>query len=295
VAVVAVNEDGFAQVSLDELKSSPQIHLQKFGRIEGTLRVGRHLGTNETVNVSAAVPRWKKKTIHFHQPGQTNGDIEITNTAPAMLQPLMFDFRAFQARTDAAGKFAIAFVPPGEQSLWRKISIGQNSWAQSQLATVDLQPGETVVTNLGGTGRTVLGQVQFTGDLPVDFTKGMGVITTPTYKIYEKMRQLKTDAGRQAFYKSPEAEALQAEYRSFSVRIADDGSFRAEDVLPGTYEFVFQPSVKLDEKNRAWVMLASAQEFTVPAAKNSDDDSAVELGAIDLKKRVLPMPEPDKK
>ena len=288
VAVVAVNEDGFAQVSLGELKASPQIRLEKFGRIEGTLRVGHHLGTNEFVYVSAATPRWNRKTIQ--RIGQTNSVIELTNSNPAVLQPLMYDFQAFQARTDENGKFVLAFVPPGERSLWRKISAGENSWTQSQLATVDVKPGETVVTNVGGMGRTVVGRVKFNGELTVDFTKGVGVITTPTFKIFEKARQLKTDAERQAFYQSPEVEAAMNNRQSFSVRVAADGTFRAEDVLPGTYEFSFQPTVRLDENGRAWTMFTSAQEFTVPEAKNQDDDSTVELGAIELQKRTLPLP-----
>ncbi|MGA9779713.1 MAG: M56 family metallopeptidase [Verrucomicrobiia bacterium] len=279
IAVVAVNEEGFAQVSLDEFKNSPQIQLQIFGRVDGTLRIGHHAGTNETVDLSPAVPH--------------NRVTELTNPAPKFLQPLMYDSQAFSARTDENGKFAIGFVPPGERSLWRRIPYGERGWTQSQLATVEVKPGQTVVTNIGGNGRTVTGKVQFSGDFPVDFKNGMGIITSPTFKIYEKFRQLKTDAERKAFLASPEAEALRAEERSFSVRVATDGSFRTEDVLPGNYEFVFQPSVKLDEKSRTWAQLASAREFTVPSAKDENDDSTVELGTIDLKKRELPIPRTD--
>jgi hypothetical protein len=62
-SVIALNEEGYAQVSLEQLKSSLQITLQKWGRIEGTLRVGRHVGTNEQVVVSAPLPRWSKMSI----------------------------------------------------------------------------------------------------------------------------------------------------------------------------------------------------------------------------------------
>jgi beta-lactamase regulating signal transducer with metallopeptidase domain/uncharacterized GH25 family protein len=279
LAVVAVNEEGFAQVPLDDFKKLPQIQLQKFGRIEGTLRVGHHAGTNETVGLSPAVPR--------------NRFAGSTNPVPKFLQPLMYDSQAFSARADENGKFAIGFVPPGERSLWRRIPYGERGWTQSQLATCEVKPGETVVTNIGGNGRTVTGKVQFSGDFPVDFKNGMGIITTPTFKIYEKSWHLKTAAERKAFLASPEAEALRVEERSFSVRVATDGSFRTEDVLPGHYEFVFQPSVKLDEKSRTWTQLASAQEFTVPSAKDENDDSTVELGTFELKKRELLMPATD--
>ena len=288
-SVIALNEEGYAQVSLEQLKASSQIQLQKWGRIEGTLRVGHHLGTNETVGVSGAMPRWTKKTIR--RVGQTNNVIEFTNAAPAILPTPIYDSNAFQARTDAQGRFVMTFVPPGEQRLWRQIPAGENSWTQSQLADVVVKPGATIVTNIGGTGRMVIGKATFTGDSTVTFKNGMGVITTPTFKIFEKARQLKTDAERAAFYQSPEVEAATSNQRGFSVRVEADGTFRAEDVLPGTYEFDFQPTFQLDETNRAWVTFVSAQEFTVPAAKDEHDDSAVELGNIELKKRVLPKPD----
>ena len=288
VAVAAVSEDGFAQVSLEELKKTPQIQLEKFGRVEGTLRIGHHLGTNETVDLSPATLRWVEQTIH--RTGSTNV-IEITNSAPAMLQPLMYDQTAFHARRDAGGHFVFTFVPPGARVLSRRIPTGENAWTMSQLGAVNVGPGETVVTNLGGTGRTVIGKVQFNGDLHVDFKQGAGVIITPTWRTYEKAQQLKTDAERKAFYESPEVRELQANMRSFSFRIAADGSFRAEDVLPGNYELTFQSFGRLDETSRAWVLLTSKEEFSVPAAKDQNDDSAVELGTIELKKRFLPTPD----
>ena len=288
VAVAAVSEDGFARVSLEELRKSPQIQLEKFGRVEGTLRVGYHPGTNETVDLSPAMPRWSKTT--FHRTGSTNA-IEITNSSPMALQPLMYDPTAFHARTDAQGRFVFTFVPPGERVLSRRIPTGENAWTMSQLGVVNVRPGETVVTNLGGMGRTVIGKVQFNDDLQVDFKRGTGVITTPTYRIFEKAQQLKTDAERKAFYESPEVQDLQANMRSFSFRIAADGSFRAEDVLPGNYELTFQSYGRLDENSRAWVLLASKKEFTVPVAKDPNDDSVVELGTIEMKKRALPMPD----
>jgi hypothetical protein len=288
IAVVAVSDEGFAQVSLEEFKASPRIQLEKFGRIEGTLRVGRHPGTNETVNVSPDFPRWNRMSVR--RPGDTNA-ISATNAMPVLLQPLMYDWHAFSKRTDEDGKFTIESVPPGSRALWRRIPQGAGSWTQNQLGVVDVKPGETVVTNLGGTGRTVTGKVQFSGDLKVDFKQGMGVIITPTTQILEKMWQLKTTSEREAYLEQPEVQAAVANARRFTVRLAADGSFQAEDILPGTYEFDFQPMQPLAEGKREWVMLVSAKTFTVPPTKNQDDDSAVELGTVELKKRVIPVPE----
>lgn len=284
VSVVAISEDGYAQVLLDDLKASPQIHLQKWGRIEGTLRVGHHLGTNETVNLSAKDPHWSRRVT-----GMAGQKIEATNSSPVLRIAPMYDLNVFQARTDAQGKFILTFVPPGKQVLSRRIPSGPG-WTTSQLGDVEVKPGETIVTNFGGHGRTVEGKIEYNGDLKVDFTQGMGIIVTPTFKILEKARQLKTDAERQAFYASPEVEAAMDARRSFSLRVKADGTFRAEDVLPGNYEFTFQPTVRLDHNSSVWVMLDTETEFSIPEAKNTDDDSTAELGTIEVKQHVIPIP-----
>jgi hypothetical protein len=147
------------------------------------------------------------------------------------------------------------------------------------------------VTNVGGTGRTVIGKIKFTEGAAPDFKNGMGIISTPTFKFYEKSQQLKTDAERKAFYQSPEVEAAYKNHRGFSTLVSSDGSFRAEDVLPGTYEFDFQPHTLMDEKSHTLTMFNSTQEVVVPEAKDQDDDSSVDWGEVELKKFTIPIPE----
>jgi beta-lactamase regulating signal transducer with metallopeptidase domain len=287
-SVVALNEEGYAQVSLEQLQSAPRITLQKWGRIEGSLVVNHHPGTNQTLDLSGGMPRWSKKVIRY--PGQTNAPLVITNDSPAGLQPLFYVPNALQARTDEQGRFAFTYVPPGPQVISRRIPTGDRSWTQSQLATVQVVPGQTVTTNLGGTGRTVTGRLHFAGDPPVEFAGGMGVIMTPTYRIYEQASQLKTDAERRAFYALPEVQAANENHRGFSVRVAADGAFQAEDVLPGKYEFQFQPNSPATTRKGAWMVLASVEEFTVPAAQDKSDDSTVNLGILEMKTRTFPQP-----
>jgi hypothetical protein len=289
-SVIALNEEGYAQVSLEQLKASPQITLQKWGRIEGTLRVGHHVGANEQVVVSAPQPRWSKMSVR--KAGQQTNDLEITNSSPVMLQSLFYDFNAFQARTDEQGRFVITFVPPGEQTIARLVPAGEGSWTHSQLGTVNVKPGETTLANVGGTGRTVIGKVKFNEDAPPNFKNGFAIISTPTSKLMGKIKELKADEERKAFYQSEEFQAATKDYRSFSTVLLPDGSFRAEDVLPGKYEFNFQQRLA-DEKSHTVTMMifTSTQELVVPEARNKDDDLSVDWGTIELKKITLPMPE----
>ncbi len=292
-SVVALNEMGIVQVSLEQLKTSPQITLQKWGRIEGTLRVGHHVGANESIHISQTMPQWSRMKIQ--KSGQTNNFVSITNSSPTIIQLPFYDFNAFVAKTDDQGHFAITFVPPGKQTLSRMVPTGAGSSTSSQLAIVDVKPGETVVANAGGTGRTVIGMVKIADRSSIDFTNGYAIITTPMNVINEKAKQLKTDAEREAFYESPEVQKAYENYRGFSGLVAPDGSFRMEDVLPGTYEFNFQERFMPGAQMTSIKMFTSAQEITVPAAKDTNDDSVVDLGTIELKKLELPIPAAAKK
>jgi hypothetical protein len=286
-SVIALNEEGYAQVSLEQLKASPQITLQKWGRIEGTLRFGHHAGTNEQVVLDAPQPGWIKNTIH--KPGSSTNDVVITNSSPAVLQPPYYDFNAFQAKTDERGRFVITFVPPGEQIIARLVPTGEGSWTHSQLTTVDVKPGETVVTNVGGTGRIVVGKVKVDDGVAPDFKNGFANISTPTSKLFSKIKDLKSDEERKAFFQSNEIQEAMKNHRSFSAVLLLDGSFRAEDVLPGKYEFGFQ-SRQPDKNTHSLPIFVSAQELVVPEARDKDDDSSVDWGAIELKPFAMPMP-----
>jgi len=289
-SVIALNEEGYAQVSLEQFKSSPQVRLQKWGRIEGTLRVSHHPGTNEVVVLDPPQRPWLTRT--FHKIGPQTNEFTLTNSTLATPQPPIYDFNAFQARADDQGRFAITFVPPGQQVIARLVSTGGNSWTHSQLATVEVKPGETLVTNIGGLGRTVIGKVKFADSPAQDFKNGAVTLTTPKSKYLKKLWQLKTDSERQAFYQSKAGEEFQAamkDFRYYASTVQPDGSFRAEDLVPGKYEINFQQRVE-SLHTTSITMFTTPQELTVPPAKDKDDDSTVDWGEVVLKKYELPIP-----
>ena len=51
-AVIVVDEAGYGQVSVEDLKQSPEVRLQPWARVEGTLMVGTQPGTNESIMLS---------------------------------------------------------------------------------------------------------------------------------------------------------------------------------------------------------------------------------------------------
>jgi hypothetical protein len=232
---------------------------------------------------------WQK--ISFHKTGQTNDPINVTNSQPVAFQPIMYKFGAWDAKTDENGRFVFATAPPGAQFLSRKVALGGRAWSQSQLANVDVKPGATLVTNIGGDGRSVTGRVHFEDGAPENMTASSGIIATADSGFYDQLKKLKTEAERQAFIQSPEVQKVMAERRSFSVRIEADGTFVGEDILPGTYEFTHQNYRMLTAHSTSYTMFVSKQDLVVPPAKNDEDDSLVDLGVIELKKRTMDIPQ----
>jgi len=158
--VIVVHDQGFAQVPVAELKRSPNITLQPWGKVEGTLRLGHHAAANEMVVLSDSPIRLEK--MRSVTPGGTNG-FAFTNTSPATFEPPIYDFNDFQARADEAGNFIITYVPPGEHTLAKLVPIGNGSRRHQRLGNIVVKPGETLRVSYGGDERTVSGKVTVAG------------------------------------------------------------------------------------------------------------------------------------
>ena len=288
-SVVACNEEGFAQISLADLKASPQIKLQKWGRIEATLQINHHPGTNERVMLSQPA-RFSKMTVR-KRGGQTN-DLEITNSAAMDLPPLIYDSNAFQVPTDEQGHFAISFVPPGVQSVARLVAEGNGSWRHVPLGSVLVKAGETVTTNFNLTGRTVVGKLKFTGsNAPADFQHVQGSLhSSGVLKMIKQLAGLKTADERKAFSKSVEGKFSPGDYRDFPVTVNADGTFRATDVAAGKYEFGGQI---LDSATRhlptRMTMFLAVKEIVIADAKDKADETPVDCGTVELEEIQMPI------
>jgi hypothetical protein len=172
------------------------------------------------------------------------------------LPPLWYAHDTFQTRTDGQGRFVLGFVPPGWQNLDRETPDENGGWRSSPLSSMEVLPGETTVTNVSC--RTVVGRLEFSGGLPKDLTNGIGFLIEAT------------NAGRFPVFD-----------------IGADGTFRAEYILPGTYHFRFvQYRHRLPDQNRMLSIEGrisfSRQKFSVPEAKNQDDDSIVAVGTVEM-------------
>lgn len=124
--VLAAHPGGYADGLPAALTEQPVLRLQPWGRLEGYL-----LTNGQPV---------AGRSLRFHG---KRGD----------LRTLASDFTAYQATTDAAGRFAFAQVPPGTLELIELVPVTirpeAQSWTLKPRGLVEIHPGETTTVTLG--------------------------------------------------------------------------------------------------------------------------------------------------
>ncbi len=289
-SVIAVSDDGFANVNLHDLKKSPQVHLQAWGKIEGELRVGRHAATNAVVSLSDQQRTYS--ATHMNQAGYKTNSLGLISAPAPVMQPLFYDESAFQAMTDEDGHFTITDVPPGEHSIVRWVPYGNGGRTERLLGMVDVKPGETTHISFGGGGRLIAGKVMMAGtNAPLNWQQTSASLHSAIAKWFDKLNSDKTPEEKQALAQSAEFQSAVKNANDYPALLSADGSFKIEDVAPGEYDFTVQVnnhSISFDPS--AMLLFRSSQEISVPKANPSDGDDVVDVGNVSLKPMKFPLP-----
>ncbi len=285
--VIAVHEKGYAQVPVADLKRSPQITLQSWGKVEGSLRRGHHAATNEIVLLTDTQIR--PRQIRSSKPGGTNSFV-FTNTSPELFEPVIYDYNDFQARTDEQGRFIITYVPPGERTLAQLVPMGNGSRMHQQLGNIHVQPGETIQVHYGGDERAVSGKMTVAAtNAPPNFSHARATLHAgASFRMIEQLKLAKTQEERMALFQSETYQQAMSSPHEYTVHVAEDGSFKAEAIPVGKYEMAVdfsepRPSFSPDTSQ----VFMSSQQLVVPPAASTNDESVVDLGTVALKKLSL--------
>src|SRR5262249_42680085 len=212
-AVVAVNDDaGYAVATAADLSANPDVVVQPWGRIEGVLRVGKSLGSNQTVNI---------------------GILGTTETYEWNLVG-----HGLSVKTDANGRFDFPRVAPGDWWLTRTVAVRPGDGRQSGHHYVKVGPGERVRVTLGGIGCTLKGRIESVLSTNLVFYGRMWARETHGMRPPRNWRNMSAEEKRlhiRAWRDSPESEPFKREVRNYEFPLQADGTFRVEDVLPGSY------------------------------------------------------------
>ncbi len=265
--LVAAHASGFAWVTYKEFASSGDLRLQPWGRIEGTVRIGREPGADKRVSLLSAINK------------------------NAIDQNIRYDY---QTQTDAGGQFVLKEVPPAWMEVGYMTRVGDNTWSDTCRTPLQVQPGQSVKMMLGGTGRPVIGKFVPPADYKgaVYFGAGLRALATwrpdpPKPANYEQMTKSQQQQWLQQWFKTPEAEAFydaiwhDLNRRHYTFRINEEGLFRIEDVTTGKY----QVTVYLEERlgaGRPEEIGGYSGTIDVPAMTQAYTDEPLDLGELTL-------------
>jgi peroxiredoxin len=295
-SVMVVDEAGFADVPVEDLLSSPQVRLQPWARVEGTLKIGTHPASNETVRLANAFAKY----AYY----------------PRLLPPYSLSVAAI---TGADGRFVFPRVPPVDIKIFHAPKVGLAGSGEvpiTQITNLTLKAGETRVVTLGGQGRPVIGRVVLK-----NFHKNMDwqdqvewmdsqapePPDCPNFDAISKEYHVAHRAARnqedrdaaetrylsqydriarqlRAYYSSPAGRQYWFSRRDYVLRFAPDGSFRIEDVPGGKYLLTLDLrdlAGKLSQVKSPRIDLRR-QEFDVPDSPGGRSDTPFDLGAIDM-------------
>ena len=254
---------GFAQLPLKELAASRIVRLQAWGRIAGSLKVGSRVGANECIDL---------------------------NNSPSGLQgPLQ---AMLTTTTDAEGHFIFEGLPPGRWELSHQPKLtaprppGRVDVRQShaglipltQKTEVSVKPGVTTQVALGGAGRKVVGQAK--AGVPASQVFFQGELLDPALSPFGPRSRLAEPIPSEAAAPREGPRDL----RQYVLLFDSDGSFRIEDVLPGSYEL----RLRAWERPPAGSAFALGEPFApltlevaVPEAAGGES-APVDLGVLGL-------------
>jgi hypothetical protein len=262
-AVLVRSSQRYALTTAAQLASAPDVVVQPWGRIEGTLRAGDKPLANQTV----AIVRWGSGDLYDWSL------VDHTTTA----------------RTDESGKFVFPSVAPGDAWVTHRIVLAPGDARDSNHQHVHVLPGKTVHLQLGGQGQFVIGRVILPElpPTPGNVIRVHGALwrhseyDMPRPPDWDQMDPEQRRRYEQQWRSSPEGLAWKRSVCNYEFPVnSDDGAFRIPDVRPGRYRMHIRFELR-DEASRQINFRATAdRHLIVPDEPPPADAVEIDVGHI---------------
>jgi len=260
--VAVVDATGYAEAGSANL--SQEIVLKPWGKIAGQLKIGSKPAASMSVRGGYA-------------------DFGYTPDEP-------YISIGMSASTDSDGRFAMERVPPGSIALGRVVQLSENSIAYTSSTSVIVEPGKTATVTIGGRGRPLIGKLIIPDAIKAVSWKitQLGLTTAgegpKTPENFKTMTDEQRKQWIEQWRKSPEGNAYlesMKHQRNYVPELKPDGSFRIEDVEPGTYTLIFGINSP-GANNLPWGEEIARTTKTVIVAEipGGKSDEPMDLGAV---------------
>ena len=275
--VFVSHEQGFAEAKVADVTKSGKIVLQKWGRINGAMRVGDKVESD-----SSTVRLQNDYQQYVNADGRASG----------------FSF-SVKADPDSDGNFVFEKVPPGEHRLALEYRFKDDRDGNPPLShgsLIIVKPGSTADVTLGGTGRQVTGRVKILGgeQSDVDWRRDVHrlmLMLPQDAALPRNVRGLTQEplvflgglnvpvAQPVDFQAMRERERAQ---RLYVLLFDTNGNFHADNVPPGKYNLVLNVTDPEDEYYNRRMIGSLSKEVVVPDEKNAKVNAPFDIGAVEL-------------
>jgi len=269
-AIVALHDQGYAEISDEELQAEPDITLRHWASVKGKLFIGAGEGADEFV------------ALLFEEAFYPN------DAEPRIAW-------SFESQTDNKGNFVFEHVPGGQARVCRYVKIRRSS-TYSHPVPVELKPGETFEVAIGGTGRPVIGRVVTPPDsgVEVNWSKSSSFnwlnLDVPPPETPEEVKEMPLEERRawhQAWMQTDEYKAYRRARRGYALTLEPDGSFRVEDIPAGKYNLrIYAQEPSADGFPRGEMIGSLKHTFEVPEMPGGRSDEPLDLGTLELELRA---------
>jgi peroxiredoxin/protocatechuate 3,4-dioxygenase beta subunit len=276
--VVAVHEQGYVEVTEEELATDPNIVIEPWARVQGELRIGGQALAGESINIDHHTD---------YQQGVPQVGVGYNG-----------------ARTDADGRFAWDRIVPGTVQISHFFKLGGVMVTRTRQEVIEVSPGQTANVIIGGSGKTVLGQLVASPDPnePVDWTSAKISLDLklpeppypndfnemiPTERRTWESTWQRTEQGR--LHKKIEWHRG----RSYRGIMEPNGTFRVEDVPAGTYLLRINVGQKAGSAASSYRPRTSRKkpgytgtleyELDVPEMSEDDNNVLLNIGELEIK------------
>jgi beta-lactamase regulating signal transducer with metallopeptidase domain/peroxiredoxin len=265
--LIVAHDKGFAIVGYEDYLDSRKIQLQPWGRIRGQVAQGRYASENNIWMAGLPNPTWLLHKLEHR----------------------------YETECDANGSFTFEKVPAGWFEAGYLIRTGDSGWSITSRMPVEVKSGETAEITLGGSGRPVVGKfVPPAGyDKSIYFGNGLRALNRtrpdePRPDDYDRMTKRQQQQWRTQWRKTDQYRQYSDAYwhdpnwRHYTFRINDDGSFRIEDVIAGKYDFTVWIEERLGGGGPPEEIAGYYGTIEVPEMPGGRSDEPLDLGELEL-------------